>query len=240
MTEVLIEESDFGHRVTIGSVSAVFAGRGGGVSMPPWDSLNVGLSTADRTDHVAQNRELLAKRAGVQVSTMIAPVQVHGCRVLDIADADGAQADGVYCGQPGCSALIVTADCLPILIAGSESFVVLHAGWRGLGDGIVEAGINELRANGDQPLAAVLGVCAGPCCYEVGPEVHQALGISGQVDKRNLDLREAARERLAAEGVSRAESLECCTICDQKQRYFSHRANGPSTGRQGTLAWLNL
>jgi polyphenol oxidase len=95
--------------------------------------------------------------------------------------------------------------------------------------------VREL-SGGEGALVAVIGPCAGPCCYEVGEEVHAAFAGAHRSGRR-IDLRAIARERLRAAGVREVRQLDACTICDE--RYFSHRREGPRAGRQAGLAWLS-
>ena len=101
--------------------------------------------------------------------------------------------------------------------------LALHAGWRGLAAGVLEEGVRMLRARGAREIAAVIGPAAGACCYEVGPEVHSALG-QPSTGRATIDLPAIARGRLQAMGVTCAGEARMCTICDQ--RFFSHRREG--------------
>jgi len=129
-----------------------------------------------------------------------------------------------------------------------------HAGWRGLAAGVLEQALEALRELGATgPVEAVIGPCAGVCCYEVGEEVHAAFGVgspSANVGRlavgarhtgdyrtgSNIDLRAIARDRLLAAGVARVAHADACTICDE--RFFSHRRQGKAAGRQAGIAWI--
>jgi copper oxidase (laccase) domain-containing protein len=114
---------------------------------------------------------------------------------------------------------------------------MVHAGWRGLAAGVLEEGVRamgELSAGGE--IVAVVGPGAGPCCYEVGPEVHEAFA-GAHAHGRLIDLRAIAHDRLLAAGVSEVRDVNACTICNQ--RYFSHRREGSRAGRQAGVAWLS-
>jgi copper oxidase (laccase) domain-containing protein len=114
---------------------------------------------------------------------------------------------------------------------------MLHAGWRGLAAGVLEEGVRAaVELDGRDELIAVLGPCAGACCYEVGPEVQRAFGREAARPAR-LDLRAVARERLLASGVREVLDVAACTICDE--RFFSHRREGDRAGRQAGVAWLS-
>jgi hypothetical protein len=134
--------------------------------------------------------------------------------------------------------LAMSADCLPIAVARTEgppALAVLHAGWRGLAEGVVAAGVLALRqGSGDSPaLAAVIGPAIGPCCYEVGREVSELFDLDLTVDGK-LDLWSAAERSLAAAGVERIERVDLCTGCNP-ELFFSHRRDGRARGAQGVL-----
>jgi hypothetical protein len=129
--------------------------------------------------------------------------------------------------------MVQVADCLPVAVGGAGAVAMLHAGWRGLAAGVLEEGVAALRALGAaEPLAAVIGPGARGCCYEVGDEVRDALGVTGA----RADLATVAARRLAALGVERIEDVGRCTICDP--RFFSYRREGEAAGRQAGVAWL--
>jgi copper oxidase (laccase) domain-containing protein len=109
---------------------------------------------------------------------------------------------------------------------------MLHAGWRGLAGGILAEGVARLRGLGAGRIAAAIGPGAGPCCYEVGPEVHAALGTSG----RTVDLKAIARTQLEDAGVAEVHDAGLCTMCDP-EAFFSHRRDGGVTGRQAGVVW---
>jgi len=147
------------------------------------------------------------------------------------------EADGQATALPGLGVMVLTADCLPVALGSAGAVAMLHAGWRGLAAGVLEEGVRAMRdlGAGDQ-IVAVIGPGAGACCYEVGAEVHAALG-SGDSAAGHIDLHAIARERLLAAGVSRVRDLGICTICDRA--FFSHRREGARAGRQAGVAWLS-
>jgi polyphenol oxidase len=211
--------------------TALFTTRRGGVSDGPFASLNLGLQTDDDPARVRDNRELLAGLSGGRLARIR---QVHGTGVVT-ADADRdtpVEADGQVTADRGVAALVLTADCLPIALVAPEGVGMLHAGWRGLADGVIAAGVEALRGLGASDIAAAIGPGAGPCCYEVGEEVHAAFGTSG----RTVDLKALARERLEAAGVGAVHDCGLCTIHDP-ERFFSHRRDRGVTGRQAGVAW---
>ncbi|MHB1538595.1 MAG: laccase domain-containing protein, partial [Solirubrobacteraceae bacterium] len=130
-------------------------------------------------------------------------------------------------------------------LAGERAVGAVHAGWRGLADGVLEEGVEAVRelAACDGGMLALIGPCAGPCCYEVGAEVLERFaaltGVGGGVDpgaKEPIDLRAIVRGRLLAAGVDAVAGLDLCTICDE--RLHSHRREGDAAGRQAAIAWL--
>jgi copper oxidase (laccase) domain-containing protein len=145
------------------------------------------------------------------------------------------EADGLLTAMPAAGLMVLTADCLPVALASSSGVAMLHAGWRGIAAGVLEQGVLALRRlAGGGPIHGLIGPGAGRCCYEVGPEVHAALGGAGR-GHGPVDLPAIARERLLASGVTGVETLGICTICDR--RYFSHRREGARAGRQAAVAW---
>jgi polyphenol oxidase len=127
------------------------------------------------------------------------------------------------------------ADCFPVALAGGGRVAIVHCGWRGLAEGIVERAVERF----EEPPAAAVGPGIGPCCYEVGPEVLEAFaGMDGVSRGRMLDLRAVIAQKLAAAGVERLEHLDHCTSC-RPELYFSHRRDGGLTGRQAGLVVLD-
>jgi polyphenol oxidase len=136
---------------------------------------------------------------------------------------------------------VLTADCLPIAIASQGAVAMVHAGWRGLAAGVVSEGVAAVRALGTKErIEAAIGPGAGPCCYEVGEEVHQAFESSyGATARhgRNLDLKAIARAQLRDAGVATVHDVGLCTICSDPSLFFSHRRDHGVTGRQAGIAW---
>jgi len=229
--------------------SAAFSTRLGGVSDPPFDSLNLGLLTDDTGENVIENRRRLATALGFESEQVVFARQVHGADLIehrsDIVSTllvppatkrveTMVEGDGHVVSEPGIAPLVFVADCLPVALAGPRGVAIVHAGWRGLAGGIIAAGAEAVEAT-----SAAIGPGIGPCCYEVGEEVLAALsdlgdGISAG---RMLDLPEVARRLLARAGVERVESAGLCTSCEE-ELFFSHRRDEGKTGRQGGLAWI--
>lgn len=221
---------------------ALFTTRHGGVSTGPFRSLNLGRLTPDDPDAVARNRDLLQTSLGLELAMIR---QVHGTRVRTVSRAPGLgdpleEADGQATALPRAAPMVLVADCLPIALAGPGAAAILHVGWRGLAGGIIAEGVHRLRELGaTAPLEAVIGPGAGPCCYEVGEEVHSHFAAYGRAARegRNLDLKAIARVQLERAGLDRVEDLGICTICNED--FFSHRRDGGVTGRQAGVVWLS-
>lgn len=222
----------------------LFTTRRGGVSKPPYDSLNLGLMTDDESEAVNHNRTALGEQLGVRFAYIR---QVHGPEIaIRRSEAElrgpSPEADGQATGLPGVAPMVLTADCLPIAIAGGGAVAVVHAGWRGLDAGVIAAGVKAARelAAPDAALAAAIGPGAGPCCYQVGEEVRAVFagygGIAGQ--GRTLDLAAVAREQLNRAGVEVVHNIGLCTICSSPDLFYSHRRDRGVTGRQAGIAWL--
>jgi purine-nucleoside/S-methyl-5'-thioadenosine phosphorylase / adenosine deaminase len=203
------------------------------------------LSTGSGEDHAQglDRRAQLCRR--VELRWLCSSRQVHGTSVHvveRIAGAGGApvaiDADGHAVAMPHVGATVLAADCLPVALGCDGAVAMLHAGWRGLAAGVLEEGVRVLRALGadDAPTAAVVGPGAGACCYEVGPEVHDAFA-GAHAHGRRVDLRAIAEERLRAVGVAEVSHVDACTICDE--RFFSYRREGARAGRHAGIAWLS-
>jgi YfiH family protein len=213
-----------------------FTTRAGGVSDGPYASLNLGLLTDDDPAAVAENRRRAADGAPLAWGK-----QVHGTRVLtlDRPSTPGAveDADGVATAARDVKAIVLTADCLPVALATPAAVAMVHAGWKGLADGVLGEGVRALRAlDPDGAIHAVIGPAAGACCYEVGDEVAARFADEPRRADRTLDLKGIAARRLRAGGVAEVRDLGRCTMCEPDV-FFSHRASGPVTGRNGGLAW---
>jgi YfiH family protein len=213
-----------------------FTTRVGGVSEGPYASLNLGRWTADDPCAVAENRRRAADGRPPAFGR-----QVHGTRVLTVDDATPddaiADADGVATTTDGLVLLVLAADCLPVALATPGAVAMVHAGWGGLADGVLEEGVRAVRAlDGDGPLHAAIGPAVGGCCYEVGDEVAARFPDVPRRADRTIDLKAIAAQRLRAAGAVEVLDVGRCTMCEP-DLFFSHRASGGLTGRQGGLAW---
>ena len=214
-----------------------FTTRQGGVSAGMYESLNLTAGTGDDPARVEENRRRVCAAAGVDAGRLSFNRQVHTAEVHEAGVVvRGRPGDGLWSDIPGVPMLAMTADCLPIVVArtgGTPALAVLHAGWRGLSDGIVATGVAKL---GEGPKAAVVGPAIGPCCYEVGAEVSARFDDDLTVDRR-LDLRRAAERALRAAGVERIDQVDLCTCC-HPELFFSHRRDGLARGAQGVIGAL--
>jgi purine-nucleoside/S-methyl-5'-thioadenosine phosphorylase / adenosine deaminase len=206
--------------------SALFTTRRGGTSEGAYASLNLGLKTDDDPKRVRANRE--RARALTCGRRLAQGRQVHGARVVVDAD-EVVEADGQATTRDGAAPIVLVADCLPVALVGRDAVAMVHAGWRGLARGVLEAGMQAL---GDGPVAAAIGPGIGPCCYEVGDDVRAVFGTT----EPTLDLKAIARTRLEEAGVADVHDCGLCTACDP-DRFFSHRRDRGVTGRQAGIAW---
>ncbi len=231
-------------------VHAAVSTRRGGVSKPPWDSLNLGERCGDHPDHVHINRRRLRTGAGFPDEPLWLQ-QVHGSSVVraPTAAASGAEprADAVWSDQPGVVCGVLTADCLPILLCARSGALVaaIHAGWRGLAAGVIENCVTEMPAVGKE-LLAWLGPAIGSAAYEVGTDVHAALAAGDpqaqacfQATRPGhwlLDLYALARLRLKRLGVTQVFGGDLCTYT-QEAMFFSYRRAGVC-GRMFSAIWF--
>lgn len=233
-------------------VRAISTTRTGGSSDAPYAELNLGVHVGDDAEKVAANRAALARFAGITTRPGWLD-QVHGTVVADFDAADPDKhrvpptADASVTSRPGRVCVIMTADCLPVLLtdAAGTAVAAAHGGWRGLAAGVLEATVAAFSDRGiaARDLLAWFGPAIGPAAYEVDQAVAVALSpedsgalIPGRAGHWQLDLYELARLRLGRAGVERVYGGDLCTHADSA-RFFSYRRDGV-TGRQATLIWL--
>lgn len=224
------------YRWDVPGYDVVFSTRVGGVSEGPFVSLNLGKLTLDGEEHVEENRRRLCAEVGADVARLALNRQRHSAIVNRArAGGRGEPGDGLWTDEPGLPMLKLTADCVPIALAREDrpGLAVLHAGWRGLLEGIVESGVAALGA----AQRAAVGPAIGPCCYEVGPEVAEPFRRRfgpDVVTGRMLDLWTSAERALREAGVATVERFDLCTSCNP-ELFFSHRRDEGVTGRQGVI-----
>ncbi|MZR61372.1 peptidoglycan editing factor PgeF [Alcanivorax sp. DP30] len=221
--------------------------RVGSLSPKPWDGFNLGLNCGDQPGRVEQARHHVEKL--LQADHPAAWLwQVHGKRVIR-ADDQGNEADGVWTDQLRWPCVVLTADCLPVLLARQDGSAVaaVHAGWRGLQAGIVAEGVQKIAPNGEL-VSAWLGPAICGQCYQVGDEVYRAFTAGNPAFKPafqedatphhwRFSVVHAAMIELASLGVDDVQGGELCTACDL-ERFYSYRKEG-ETGRFASLIWLD-
>jgi polyphenol oxidase len=199
------------------------------------------LFTTRSWGDVRDTQQQIGDRLGV---TLVRPEQVHGNDVLTVAGETpptATEADAIVTSAHGVAPTVITADCLPIVIASTSAVATVHAGWRGLDAGVIAKAVAALRELGGGVMNAAIGPGAGVCCYEVGDDLHRRFNVRCQDFRRgaNLDLKAIARVQLMEAGVAHIHDTEICTICGNPELTFSYRREGPETGRQAAIAWLS-
>ncbi len=246
-------------------VRAYSTTRDGGVGTGVYAGLNLGDHVGDTPEGVARNRAILREHLQLP-SDPLWLRQVHGCRLAgedsaipgDARSFGGCEADGAVTGTAGVVCVVMTADCLPVLLCNDRGTRVaaVHAGWRGLASGILERAISAMGGvsgrSPSEPIASErilvwLGPAIGPDAFEVGPEVRARFleadpasigAFRASPDGRFLaDLAGLARRRLARLGVTEVYGCGYCTHSDPR-RFFSYRRDGV-TGRMASLIWLD-
>jgi YfiH family protein len=230
----------------------LFFTRRGGVSGEPFDTLNVGLYTADYEPAVEENRNRVAALIGVPRERWLEPRQVHGAVVervteLPAADAKPPEADGMATTLEDVAALVTTADCLPVALVAPEAVAMIHAGWRGLAADVLAEGVKALRELGAEgEIHAAIGPSIGVCCYEVNTWVHRAFmkyprGVARL--SNHAHLKNVARLQLQHVGVplDHVHDIDICTMCAPRSLFHSHRRDygedPDNTGRQASAVW---
>lgn len=239
-----------------------FSRRCGGVSAAPYDSLNLGTHVGDDLEDVRENRRRLLTAAGLEGTRLLSLNQVHGSKVLQLADGGDADfaavqaaadlgADGVAVAAPDTTALLCFADCVPVVVVSpSGAFAVAHAGWRGALAGIPAKAVAALAALDAQALwldispsdyNGYIGPHIMAECYECGLDlVEQFVNRYGDgcaAGSAHLCLEAAVRASLEEAGLSsnRVVSVAECTAC-HPDLYFSYRESGGLTGRHSAFA----
>jgi polyphenol oxidase len=234
-------------------ITAFFSTRHGGVSEPPFHELNLS-SRDDDPASVAENMLRVCRSGGLGRCPPALQRQVHGCTVTWVGGEDGPSpgqvrhmdGDALVTRQPRIPVAVLVADCVPVLLWDPVQGAVaaVHAGWRGTAEQVVLRTLESMADRiGTRPgdVRAAIGPAIGGCCYDVGPEVVQALAeilppgayaVDAEDDARRVDLRRANEATLLAAGVTQ-ESISTvggCTCCGPD--FFSYRRDGPRTGRQ--------
>jgi len=240
------------------SVQAFCTTRAGGVSKPPFDSLNLGLNAGDDPESVLHNRSILNRSIP---SEPIWLKQVHGITVSTpnsrtVFGVGPYEADAAVTNIPNEVLAVLAADCMPVLFASCNGDVIgaAHAGWRGLSGGVLENTIQAMCTLSPglrpQDISAWMGPAIGPTAFEVGEDVLQAFSSQGQTilsqaftpvigkaGKYLANLYLLAKDRLSALGIKQIDGGDFCTFSDQ-ERFFSYRRD-QKTGRFATLIWIS-
>lgn len=236
-----------------GNVRALSTTRAGGDSQPPWGSFNLGDHVGDNPEHVRINRKRLAGATGLLPDSIGWLKQVHGTDVVELTSATVGTvptADGSFTRHAGIACAILTADCLPVILADQQGTVVgaAHAGWRSLCGGVLENLVTAMAA-APNTLHAWLGPAIGPDHFEVGPEVRDAFlaadpaaasafhASGARPGHFMADIYALATQQLNRLGITTVSGGGLCTVSDNA-RFFSYRRDG-QTGRMGTLVWLS-
>ncbi|MBI1392250.1 MAG: peptidoglycan editing factor PgeF [Alphaproteobacteria bacterium] len=228
-------------RLAAAGVRHGFFGRAGGVSRPPYETLNAGPGSADDPASVSENRRRCAASLGVSPDCLLTVYQRHTSRVAIVdgpwGDDGPPEADGMATTTHGLAIGALAADCMPALFVDSAAGVIgaAHAGWRGALGGILESTIAAMARLGADPsrIVGAIGPCLRPPFFEVGedlvdmfvskhPEADSFFSISDRPDKRQLDLVGFGLWRLATTGVQAMDIVGGCTLAEP-HRYFSHR-----------------
>jgi polyphenol oxidase len=231
-------------------VFAAFSGRSGGVSGPPYETLNLGLGVGDDPDAVAANRAVVARACGLSPGDLAWMRQVHGADVCYLGAETGqppGPVDAIFTDVPGQALCVLVADCLPVLIADPVAQIVgaAHAGREGMVAGVVPALVSAMAAAGASParMRALTGpaICGG--CYEVPPELQERVCAAVPEARcqtldgtTGLDIPAGVRAQLAAAGVAWVRSVARCT--KESADLFSYRRDG-MTGRFAGIVWLS-
>lgn len=224
----------------------LFTTRVGGESIGAFSSLNLDPRSEDEPEVVARNRAKVAALIGRRV---VSPVQVHGVRVVGAAEylqePPGSPCDGLTVHadiDEGLAALLLFADCVPVVLCGEVDMAVIHAGWRGLLGGVVQQGGRALMG---APGTAVIGPSIGPCCFTVDEEVASAFAarfgrdvVLDDGDAVRVDLWVATERALGEISIRSGQVVNprLCTACN-RDFFYSYREEGPNTGRQGCVGW---
>jgi hypothetical protein len=230
------------------NIEALVTTRRGGVSSKPFDDFNLATHVGDEPQVVRQNRQLLAENIEPGLSLQWLQQQ-HGIRVVRAEDCDKLpEADAIVSRQSGIACCILTADCLPIFLTSKngDEVAVIHAGWRGLAQGILKATIDQMNTPAIQ-IMIWFGPAIGPCHFEVGSEVRSAFKENTateyncfkpthQEGKYMADLYGIAKAQATSAGVVDINGGDYCTYCTP-ELFYSYRREGV-TGRMASLIYI--
>lgn len=223
--------------VALAGVRHAFFGRQGGVSRGVYASLNAGTGSNDDLEAVKENRRRIAASFGVDPAHLMGVHQVHSPNAVFIEQpwtSERPHADALVTTKPDLVLSVLTADCVPVLLADGQAGVIAaaHAGWKGALGGVLEATVALMREHGGRNIAAAIGPCIHQATYEVGPEFEARFVESnpsnaryfapGKRDRRHFDLPGFCASRLGTLGVSHVDVLPLDT-CALAARFHSNR-----------------
>ena len=240
-----------------------FSTRKGGVSVPPWDSLNLGVGRGDDPAAVAENYRRFCGVLEVDHRRTVLSKQIHETTVRRCTAADAGKglslprdytADALITNEPGLPLVVFSADCGIILLYDPAHRAVggVHAGWRGCAAGILEKAVQSMTAEfGSRPedLLAAIGPCIGQCCFETDGDVPEAMEaalgsaalphMKKRGNKWHVDLGGLNRQWLLRSGLS-PENIDLSGLCTgcRPDLFWSHRKMGPARGAQVALISL--
>jgi YfiH family protein len=231
--------------------------RHGGVSMGPFSSLNISTGRGDDPDAVEENLRRVCRVLGLNREDLVSPNQRHTASVRKVGASDRGRIqvgyDALITDQTGVPLLLRYADCVPVLIydPANRAMALVHSGWRGTTLGAARAAVESMvREFGSRPadMVAAIGPSIGPCCYEVGGEVIEAIQKAFSpadsllprkgAGRRHLDLWSANWRWLSECGIRRIEVSEVCTACNTHD-FYSHRAENGKTGHFAAVMSLS-
>ena len=230
-------------------IQAFTTTREGGVSLPPFDSFNLGDHVEDDKSAVKTNRTLLVEKFNLPHFPLFL-TQTHSNRVITVPyEGNNFEADAVYTNHPNQVCLVMTADCLPVLFTNKQGTEVAaaHAGWRGLCDGVLEETVKCFKSAPEE-IIAWFGPAIGPNAFQVGKEViEQFMAFDpiaetafrpdpSEAGKYLGNLYQIATQRLNKLGITQIYGGDHCTFTE-KESFFSYRRDG-QTGRMASLIWI--
>jgi YfiH family protein len=240
------------------NILVAFTGRAGGVSREPFKGLNLGFHVGDDPENVIANRRAISEALNIDFNRMTCAEQVHGSTVALVDETTAGRGafsfndsisgvDALIVDRPNIPLALFFADCVPVVIADPYRKVVavVHAGWRGVLDRIIEKAVSSMMEFGDASIdnmIAFIGPAIGGCCFEIGEDLlkrfqerfeDEGLWLSAG---NRIDLRELARLQLDKCGIEsdRATVLDFCTVCNS-DLLFSYRAENGITGRHAAI-----
>lgn len=226
--------------------------RSGGVSVPPYDQLNLGMHVNDEQDSVLVNRELMRKHLRLPIEPTWLN-QIHGNNIIQLDSRmesilTNQTADGSYSNQENNVCVVMTADCLPLLLCNDDGtqIAAVHISWRGFCKDIVDAALDKFTCPNDQ-LMAWLGPCICPEHYETGSEVRNAcLAVFSDAEDAftpskpghwQTDIHKLLTLYLKQQGLQEIYGEQRCTY-HENEKFFSYRKN-KNTGRMASLIWVD-